>query len=305
MIIKFSSDTEKWLCHSVGIAPETPKIIQMQGATSSSVFLVEFPSALTQKFVLRVLDNPNWLKEEPDVAQHEAAALSELSHSGILAPTLINYSNHEQGLNAPVVLMSFLQGQITLNFKNSKDRQPWLNSIATELFTIHQHLAPNFPWAYKSWLDKAKLTIPNWTSVPHIWKQAIEQVLEGPPPFNPVFIHRDFHPTNVLWHQGKISGVVDWINACLGPAGVDLAHCRTNLALMLGSHAAEEFLTAYQKVASSFQYHPYWDLESILDMCLPNPTFYKPWQEFGLDIIDNTTLQNRIDNHLENVMLKK
>jgi hypothetical protein len=32
---------------------------------------------------------------------------------------------------------------------------------------------------------------------------------------------------NVLWEENGISGIADWINACMGPIGIDVAHCWT------------------------------------------------------------------------------
>src|SRR5258707_1164666 len=98
----------------------------------------------------------------------------------------------------------------------------------------------------RSWLARAigadapiELVPPAWSQKPAAWARAIEVLLAGPPPAPAVFIHRDYHPLNVLWQAGAISGVVDWINACRGPAGVDVAHCRTNLAQMYGPAAAD------------------------------------------------------------------
>ena len=118
------------------------------------------------------------------------------------------------------------------------------------------------------------------------------------------FIHRDYHPTNVLWCGGAVSGVVDWINACRGPAGVDVAHCRTNLAQMCGPDSADRFLDAYREVADGFIYDPYWDVDSMLDMCLPKPTFYEPWAHFGLDRIAPAEIMRRVDAYLERVMAR-
>lgn len=47
-------------------------------------------------------------------------------------------------------------------------------------------------------------------------------VREPRPQVKPCFIHRDYHPTNILWVDDKVSGVVDWVNACRGPAGIDI-----------------------------------------------------------------------------------
>jgi aminoglycoside phosphotransferase (APT) family kinase protein len=258
-----------------------------------------------QRFVLRVLDNPGWLAEEPDLAAHEAAALEEADKAGLPAPKLVAYSAHDVGFGAPVVLMSFIEGRIELC---PSDFPQWLRGLAGQLAFIHQHSANAFPWRFRSWVQKSTLMPPKWTRVAHLWEQAIEVVLglePGPEPDNhAVFIHRDYHPTNVLWRQGAVSGVVDWINACRGPAGVDVAHCRTNLALMFGVAAADQFLDAYREVAPRFTYIPYWDLDSILDMCLPAPSFYAPWEEFGLSIIAPEILRQRVDAHLKSVMMR-
>ena len=172
------------------------------------------------------------------------------------------------------------------------------------MLSIHRHTADAFPWRFRSWVNRANLAPPEWRTVPRIWERAIDLLLGAAPASRPVFIHRDYHPTNVLWRAGAISGVVDWINACRGPAGVDVAHCRTNLAQMYGPDAADQFLDAYLEVADGFEYDPYWDVDSVLDTCIPQPTFYEPWQQFGLDVIAPEELRRRIETYLERVMAR-
>ena len=60
-------------------------------------------------------------------------------------------------------------------------------------------------------------------------------------------MHRDFHPGNVLWPHGRAS-VVDWANACRGPWGCDVAHCRDNLIRIDGQGAADRFLAEYRSL---------------------------------------------------------
>ena len=151
---------------------------------------------------------------------------------------------------------------------------------------------------------------PRPTAVEHDaarWERAIEFWLNGNLSYTEarsVFIHRDYHPTNVLWRGGAVSGVVDWINACQGPAGVDVAHCRTNLVQMYGPEAADQFLNAYHDVSDGFVYNPYWDVDSVLDMCLPQPTYYEPWKHFGLGAIALDVMRQRVDAYLERVMMR-
>jgi aminoglycoside phosphotransferase (APT) family kinase protein len=195
--------------------------------------------------------------------------------------------------------MTFIAGHIELRPVNF---QQWLSGLAGQLAAMHQHTAEAFPWRFRSWVEKATLAPPQWTTVPRVWERAIELVLRAEPNSQSVFIHRDYHPTNVLWHQGAVSGVIDWINACRGPAGVDVAHCRTNLAQMFGPAAADQFLAAYLEAADGFAYNPYWDVDSILDVCLPQPSFYGPWREFGFCSIAPEALRQRVDAYLERVM---
>lgn len=298
----FGSDALAWLARSVGARGNQLEIERMEGATSSSVYLVRcHRTPAPQPFVLRVLDNREWLAEEPDLAAHEAAALDEAQRAGIRAPHLVAYASAEAGFGAPVVLMSFLEGGIELRPVNF---QTWLEALAAGLAAIHRHAAPAFPWRFRSWVKRAILAPPAWSAIPHVWEGAIAFWLQTEPEIRPVFIHRDYHPMNVLWRGGVVSGVVDWINACQGPAGVDVAHCRTNLAQMYGPEAAEAFLDAYLAVAEGFVYDPYWDIDSLLDMCLPQPTYYSPWRTFGLGPIAPAENMRRVDAYMERVMLR-
>lgn len=303
MRVIFQDEALAWLSRAISPARADLSIEPMPGATSSSLFLITVPRDGTpRRCVLRVLDNREWLAEEPDLIRHEAAALDEAQRAGLAAPHLIAWSEADVGFGAPALLMSFVEGQIELR---PPDFGGWLAGLAGQLATIHRRPADAFPWGFRSWVNRAALAVPSWTAVPEVWERAIAywfDVGRGGVPSHTVFIHRDYHPTNVLWRGGAVSGVVDWINACRGPAGVDVAHCRTNLAQMYGPDAADQFLDAYLAAAEGFIYDPYWDIDSVLDMCLPQPTFYEPWAHFGLDRIEPEENRRRIDAYLEQVM---
>ena len=194
--------------------------------------------------------------------------------------------------------MSRVRGNVELQPGDLRD---WSARLAKALVQIHAHPAPNFGWEYESWIDSSKLKVPAWTTHPQLWQRAIELWRGGEPQENAVFLHRDFHPANVLWSNGKVSGVVDWVNACLGPRGVDVAHCRTNLAVLFGVEIADYFRDCYLKHAGG-EHHPYWDVASILDMSLPEPEFYRPWSEFGVDEISATEMGRRNEVYLESVV---
>jgi aminoglycoside/choline kinase family phosphotransferase len=90
------------------------------------------------------------------------------------------------------------------------------------------------------------------------------EILNGPPPDLPaVFIQRDFHPGNVLWWRGAMSGVVDWQSASIGPADVDVGHCRANL-LGFSRSVADRFTHLWEKAAAT-TYHPWIDVVTVMD----------------------------------------
>jgi aminoglycoside phosphotransferase (APT) family kinase protein len=63
---------------------------------------------------------------------------------------------------------------------------------------------------------------------------------------DPVLIHDDFHPGNVLFDGGRLSAVVDWPLAASGPPACDVAFCRLDAGLMLGLEVADAILAAYE-----------------------------------------------------------
>jgi aminoglycoside phosphotransferase (APT) family kinase protein len=105
---------------------------------------------------------------------------------------------------------------------------------------------------------------PRWAAQPEVWHRAFE-VHAGPPPtLEHLFIHRDYHPGNVLWARGKMQGVIDWVNASRGSPEADVGHCRMNLAYRFGQPAADRFLRLYQALSERREYHPYWDIVAAI-----------------------------------------
>jgi hypothetical protein len=103
---------------------------------------------------------------------------------------------------------------------------------------------------------------PGWARYPRVWERAAEISLGPAPDLPAVLLHRDFHPGNVLWRRGQVSGVVDWMGACAGPAAADVAHCRVNL-LTMGAEVMERFTVMWERVAGA-GYHPWGDVVTIV-----------------------------------------
>jgi aminoglycoside phosphotransferase (APT) family kinase protein len=50
-------------------------------------------------------------------------------------------------------------------------------------------------------------------------------------PLSPVICHGDFHPNNVLYHEGKVTGIIDWGNVVFSHAEYDVAVTRLTLSI--------------------------------------------------------------------------
>ncbi len=251
----------------------------MEGSTSATLYRVRSAAG---DGVLRVFTQQRWPEPAIALTAREAFVLTELERAPLPTPRLLGT------LRGNGVMMSFVPGAIVL--PTTPDTR-WLEELARTLARIHAcPIDTRRP--YESWNDTGGKPPPGWWTDVLLW-HAAQRLLTEPVDEPPVFLHRDYHPVNVLWHNRRICGVVDWINACNGPAAVDVAHCRGNLAVMYGLEAADAFLAAYQRARPGFAFNPRWDVDGVLDG-LPDPQVYPPWRTFGLRSLTTRDVRARL-----------
>jgi aminoglycoside phosphotransferase (APT) family kinase protein len=299
---ELSQNVCRWVEQAVGRGSAIQSAHLLDGATSSTVYgLVVGQKGQQVKLVLRLFTNKEWLAEEPLLARHEADCLHKALALDVPTPQVVAVDEDGRFCHHPAILMTQLPGQVNLN---PSDLYDWLEKLATALVKIHALPAGDFPWPYFSWLNPDNFRVPSWAKSPQLWQEAIEIVSQPEPEEPMIFIHRDYHPTNVLWQGSEISGVVDWVNGCRGPISIDISHCRGNLYKMYGLEAADHFLAAYQaRSLASFAYNHYWDVATVMDT-LPEPFIYPPWRQFGLPIPSQQVLVVRTERFLANAINK-
>jgi aminoglycoside phosphotransferase (APT) family kinase protein len=200
--------------------------------------------------------------EEPDIAAREASVLGLLERCPIPTPTLfaVDPTGHEAA--APSVLMSRVAGRVEWT---PSDIERWMRDLAAVLPALHatpiveaDGVQPFVPYEPESWDP------PAWLRDTRLWDRALD-VFHGPC-LDPdrVFIHRDFHPGNVLWRRGKVSGVVDWQAASIGPRAADVWHCRGNILGRFGPQAADRFLEIWRSTTGA-TYHPWTEAVMLVD----------------------------------------
>jgi aminoglycoside phosphotransferase (APT) family kinase protein len=190
------SQVLQWVKGAVAPNAVVRSVSPLNGATSSSLFNIEIEQNKTiSNFVLRQFDNKDWLKEEPDLALHEAESLKRASEIKLATPELIAFDEKGTDSGKPSLLMTKLPGAVELKPEKFSE---WLFKLAETLHVIHKVEVDPFSWHYFSYNDPEKLETPKWSTVINSWKKAI-QIAKGPRLDVQQCFHRDFHPANVFY----------------------------------------------------------------------------------------------------------
>jgi aminoglycoside phosphotransferase (APT) family kinase protein len=298
-----SEAVRRWIAASVGAAARLDAVRSLAGATSATLYAIDVTHrGRALPLVLRLFTNRAWLAEEPDLARHEAAALRMAAAAAIPTPELVACDATGEACGVPAILMTRLPGRVILL---PEDMDTWLRGLADVAATLHAIAAPAFPWRYRPYNDLAALEVPDWSAQPDLWRRALAIIKTPVREEGWRFIHRDYHPVNILWDAGQ-PGIVDWPNACRGPLGADLGHCRANLALLHSPTIADRFLAAYRAATgAALDDQPYRDLLALADMFLPGPPeVYFGWTAHGVAGLTDRLMLQRVEAYLAGVLAR-
>jgi aminoglycoside phosphotransferase (APT) family kinase protein len=234
-----------------------------------------------------------WGREAAEPVAREAATLERLVHSDLPAPRLI--AARPEG-DVPMLLMTRLPGRVWLT---PPDPGPWLAQMARTLAAVHA--TPTIASApVRPPIDPARLTVPDWTTRPELWKRTNAVLATPPGPFNPVFVHSDYQHFNMLWARGRLTGLIDWVFAGTDHPDVDTAHCRLNLAVLFSIEYAERFRALYE-AESGRKVDPWWDLRGLSG-------YGQDWKQFipvqvaGRAPVDVAGMDDRIEGLMDRIL---
>ena len=215
--------------------------------------------------VLRLITEEPWRTHGEALSTREGEIQQMLATSPVPSPMSLALDAKGDHCGHPAHLMTLLPGAVDVDRIDKTS----LAALARLLATIHDVDPTIEVRPYQSWAWQAKFVVPTWAEHPDLWSTAFDILRTEPPSFEPLFIHRDFALRNVLWSYGSISGVVDWVEASIGPAWLDVAHCCTNIALDHGTVAADAFAEAYSAETGQAP-DAYWDVMDVVGF-LPAP----------------------------------
>ncbi len=174
-----------------------------------------------------------------DAAAREQRVLRTLDGLGGLAPVPVGGDLNAQWSEHPTSLISWLDGQADIT---PTEPTQWAEALGRALAVVHAVPSERLI-ALPSVFDRSGgsqdvLNGPLAMRVRSRWAQ-----VTGSPE---VLTHSDYWSGNVVWRNGKLTGIVDWSGAARGPRAFDLGWCRLDLVLLLDEHVADIFLWAYQ-----------------------------------------------------------
>lgn len=262
------------------------------GLTSVVHGLTVERNGLRERYVLRWwVPDSEWKEWILRAVPLETAVLTKLEGSDIPAPRVIG-STDDVARGGPAILMTRLPGKVHLM---PGDRERWLREMARMLARIHALVIDEKP--FTSWLDRSRLSPPPDASRPDVWTEAIALVAEERAPARTCFLHRDYQHFNMLWSRERLTGVVDWSEACVGPPEVDVGHCRLNLAVLFSAGVADRFRELYE-AESGHKVDVWWDVQALLSYG-PSWKEFLPVQIDGRAPLDVDGMTGRMEEVLE------
>ncbi|MEU9135167.1 aminoglycoside phosphotransferase family protein [Streptomyces sp. NPDC048404] len=255
--------------------------------------------------VLRSFEKPFYVRHADGLLSREATVLRLLGETSVPAAVLVDVDSAGTCCDHPSLLMSMLPGSVRLDDPGAEHRA---DLLAAQLSRIHQIevSAEARPRTWQAWTSPERVTPPESTPRPELWQRAVDVIRQGPPDHRSCFLHRDFHPGNVLFegdgNDVRISGVVDWVETSWGPADLDVAHCSTALALLhgvpLGMSFADRYLAAGGRLAERRSAHLYWRLIDAFAFAPDAEKVAVPWRELGRTDLTPALLAGRLENYL-------
>jgi aminoglycoside phosphotransferase (APT) family kinase protein len=288
-----------WVEHTLGGGARVTGWKRLTGGLTSMVHaLTVARSASRERYVLRWwARDGEWQEWRSRAVQMEAAVLTKLEGSGIPAPRVIGALD-DASFGGPAVLMTRLPGTVHLM---PRDRERWLRQMAQMLARIHALAIDAKP--FTSWLDPTRLSAPPDASRADVWNAAIAWMRDQRAPSHRCFLHRDYQHFNMIWSRERLTGVVDWSEACLGPPEIDVGHCRLNLTVLFSAEAAERFREMYE-AESGRTVDAWWDVHALLSYG-PSWKYFLPSQIDGRAPLDLNGMTGRMEEVLNRALRRR
>ena len=183
----------------------------------------------------------------------EQQVLQALDGLGGLAPVALGGDPDGRWSASPTSLISWFDSQADIT---PTDPENWAAQLGHALATVHA--VPSGRLAALSSVferrsgSQSVLAGPLATRIRSGWRLITASA--------EVLTHSDYWSGNVVWRDGKLTGIVDWSGGVRGPRGFDVGWCRLDLVLLFDERIADVFLVAYEDgIARTLDEVALWD----------------------------------------------
>lgn len=247
----------------------------LAGGVSAQVTAVDLqaPDGQVKTLVLRCHGAAD-RRQNPNIAADEFALLTKLHHAGLPVPQPRYLDRHGELLGCPGLVVDYIAGRPEGRPAALAARA---GELAAALARIHVVDAgdlgflPDKGHRVGRWLAAGPPAVshPHPAAATAAWA-ALRKAPRWPGPNGKTLLHGDFWPGNLLWREGRLSGIIDWEDACLGDPLADLANSRLELlwACDGNTDAVADFTRHYLALRASDRAPatlPYWDLYATLE----------------------------------------
>jgi aminoglycoside phosphotransferase (APT) family kinase protein len=306
------SGTRAWVERSLPAGHRVRAVSALRGGWTSRMLRLDVEGDHgARPLVLRSFVKPFFVKHALGLLTREADVLRLLAGTGVPAARLLGVDAAAEHCDHPSLLMSLLPGRPRVDGTGVEHRSALL---AEQLARIHALRVPegSRPRTYQAWTDPDSVRLPPNPTRPEVWRRAVEVIRRPAPAYRPCFLHRDYHPGNVLFTGDgddlAISGVVDWVETSWGPADLDVAHCSTALALLHGVEAgmrsADDYTAAGGTLDEDPAGHLYWRVLDALAFAPDAEKVAVPWRELGREDLTPDVLTRRLERYLHALLVR-
>ncbi|MFD8420341.1 alpha/beta fold hydrolase [Streptomyces sp. NPDC059466] len=294
--------TRAWVAERLGHGRSVADFCLLSGGWSSQMRRLTLDDGTD--LVQRTLVKPFFRDAGPGLLAREASVLTLLAgQEDIPAPRFVAVDASAEHCEHPTLLMSALPGHVRVD-EDDLDRR--LDLLAAQLVRVHGVVPAERPRTYQAWTSPERVRTPDGP----LWERAVDVIRRDPPPYEGCFLHRDFHPGNVLFTGAgpglRITGVVDWVETSWGPADLDVAHCSTALALLHGPAHGLDFRERYKahggRDLADDPDHLYWRLLDALHYCPDAAKLAGPWRDLGRNDLTPEVLGERLEAYVDGLL---
>ena len=236
---------------------------RMDDGESATITSIDFERAggTRDTVILRQAGEAN-LATDPDTVANEARVLDALNGTGLPVPRALDVDSSRGLLPKPFLVVTFLDGAPDYD---PPDREAAALQMAGFLAGLHA-------------VDAGRADLAGVSR-----RHGLLDASRPPPARNPkALLHGDLWPGNVLWRDGRLSGVVDWEDAGIGDPLADLAIARVDMSRAFGREAMEAFTARYAgRTGFDLSALPFWDLRAVLRQAPHCADYAEGWRNLG------------------------